>query len=181
MTSTPSIPSLVAASIYVAAIGTCIYAAVVAARCRQGQGHVQTWVGVCLLFSVLAISRFLGIEQSITEFLREHLKDSGLYDVRRSWQAPVVAVVTMIAGALGLVFAHRFVERQHGRRNHARSVAFISSCVMIVLVALRLASFHAIDSVLYGPLKLNWVIDLGSTIAVVVAAAYYARIVRQRP
>ena len=181
MTSTPSIPSLVAASIYVVAILACIYAAAVASRSRQGPVHIRTWVGVCLVFSVLALSRFLGIEQAATEFLREYMRDSGLYDVRRSWQAPVVAIVTMIAGALGLVLVHRFVERQHGRRNHARSVALIASCVMAVLVALRLASFHAVDSVLFGPLKLNWVIDLGATIAVIAAAGYYARIVRQRP
>ncbi|MFY7744441.1 MAG: hypothetical protein ACOVQY_03395 [Erythrobacter sp.] len=34
---------------------------------------------------------------------------------------------------------------------------------------------------LYGPLKLNWVIDLGATLTVLVAAAYYVRIVRVRP
>jgi len=32
-----------------------------------------------------------------------------------------------------------------------------------------------------GPIKLNWVIDLGASLAVMLAALNYARLVRARP
>jgi hypothetical protein len=43
---------------------------------------------------------------------------------------------------------------------------------------LRVISLHAIDALLYGPIKLNWVIDLGTSLIVLSAAAYYTRYTR---
>ena len=166
-----------ASSVYLFAFLACLAAAVVAARARQVPGHVRVWISIGVLFALLAASRFFGVEQGLTEALRESLKESGAYGERRSWQAPVVALLTVIAGAVGLFLAYRFAERQHGRRNHARTVGAIAALAMLGLVALRLASFHAVDALLFGPLKLNWVLDIGSTLAVIGAAIYYIRIV----
>jgi hypothetical protein len=48
-------------------------------------------------------------------------------------------------------------------------------------MALRIASLHMIDALLYGPLKLNWVIDIGGSLVVLVAAIYYVQLVHTRP
>ncbi len=51
---------------------------------------------------------------------------------------------------------------------------------MIGLMMLRIISLHMIDRLLFGPLKLNWVFDIGSTLAVLAAALYYIAIVSGR-
>jgi hypothetical protein len=49
------------------------------------------------------------------------------------------------------------------------------------MTALRLASLHAVDALLYSPVKLNWVIDLGASLVVMLSAIGYIRLVRARP
>ena len=46
---------------------------------------------------------------------------------------------------------------------------------MIGLVALRLVSFHATDALLYAPLRLNWVLDIGLTLIVAGSAWAFIR------
>ena len=45
---------------------------------------------------------------------------------------------------------------------------------------LRLISLSPVDALLYGPIKLNWIVDLGLGLSVVVSALAYVRIVGSR-
>jgi hypothetical protein len=54
----------------------------------------------------------------------------------------------------------------HGRRNMALFVAFAALATMVMLLGLRTVSLHQIDVLLYGPTKLNWVIDIGASLTV---------------
>jgi hypothetical protein len=49
---------------------------------------------------------------------------------------------------------------------------------MIGLIILRLISLHALDQLLFGSLKLNWVGDLGAAAAVFGSALYYILLLR---
>ena len=91
-----------------------------------------------------------------------------------------------MAGALaasfliGLYAAYTVAQRIHGRRNIAVGVAATASGVMMVTIAMRIISLHAMDRLLYGPLKLNWIGDVGSSFFVIAAAIYYVMLVTGR-
>jgi len=75
----------------------------------------------------------------------------------------------------------RWARNLRGRRNVARLAGVLAAAAMVFLIALRLASLHMVDALLYGSAKLNWVIDIGASFVVLVAATYYALVVRARP
>ena len=49
---------------------------------------------------------------------------------------------------------------------------------MIGVMVLRTISFSALDKLLYGPFKLNWVGDIGAALLVLGAAVFYLRLAR---
>jgi hypothetical protein len=61
---------------------------------------------------------------------------------------------------------------------HDQHFALLSK---LFLLAFRLTSCHAIDALMSGSIKLNWVIDIGAEVAVQVAATQQAWILRERP
>jgi hypothetical protein len=44
---------------------------------------------------------------------------------------------------------------------------------MVLVMGLRVISYSPLDRLLYGPLKLNWVGDIGAAAVVLGAAGYY--------
>ena len=132
---------------------------------------------MALLFAALAVMRLYGVEEALRDNMRFALYLDGLYDERRSYQRPVAAAVVGLIG-LGLLFWIYTVFRAlRGRRNVAVMVACVSGFTMIGLVILRLISLSPVDALLYGPVKLNWFVDLGSSLLVLASAGYYARLV----
>jgi len=159
----------------------CLAAAATALRQRQGSGHLRTWLMLALFFAVLIALRLVNAEEWLRAILRDYLRISGHYGDRRSLQAPLVVVILTIAG-VGAIFAlQRWTRNLRGRRNVARLAGVLAAAAMVCLMALRIASLHMIDALLFGPLKLNWVIDIGVSLMVLVAAIYYVQLVRTRP
>ena len=93
-------------------------------------------------------------------------------------QALIVSVVICVMGALGFTWIYRARTLVKGRRNIATLIAQASGGAMLVLVVLRLISLHAIDRVLYGTFKINWIGDVGTSLLVLAAAAYYVNLFR---
>lgn len=176
-----SILSVAAAAVYAVVAVTCVIGTGTAVTNRQPIWHRNAWVALALLFIVLLCMRGLGIEEWARGILREGLRSDGAYAERRGVQGMVVAAVLASVGAAGGWWFYRASQRLRGRRNVAVMVALASGAAMIFLVLLRLISLHAVDSLLYGPLKLNWVGDIGSCLIVVFAAIYYVKLVRARP
>lgn len=56
-----------------------------------------------------------------------------------------------------------------------------SVVAMVMLLSLRIISMHQIDQLLYGPIKLNWLIDIGASLLAMGAEAIYIRVVIRRP
>lgn len=176
-----SMLSLAASGLYGFVMLACMVAAVTARQYRQGAGHAWTWAALALLFALLMAVRLGGVEEWVRAALREGLRADGGYGDRRKFQAPVAAAILVVSSLGILAFLYRATRNLAGRRNMARLVAVLAALVMLFLIALRMASLHAIDALLYGAIKLNWVIDIGASVITIVAAIYYARLVRRYP
>jgi hypothetical protein len=181
MTFVPSILSLIASSIYGLVLLSCIVAAVTAKDLRQPPSHMRTWLILAAFFLALAILRVLAVEEWLRDSLRAWLRESGSYRDRRSFQAPLAAALVCILAAAGGWYLYRLMRGLRGRRNVIQAICLMAVLAMLFLISLRLISFHAIDVLLYGPLKLNWVVDLGASLVVLGGAIQYVRVVRGRP
>lgn len=177
----PSLLSLSAACFYSIVFIASLLAAGTASQRRQPPRHWSAWVVIAVVFALLAIIRVAGIEELLRDMLREALRADSAYADRRAIQRPLAAAALVAITALAGFMLWRQARGKKGRRNVALLVANGSALVMALLLALRIISLHQVDSLLYGPLKLNWMIDLGASALVLASAAYYVRLVRQRP
>jgi hypothetical protein len=181
MSSNLSALSLLAVSLYSLVALTALAAAGSALGHRQAGWHVRIWILIGALFVALAVLRGFGLEDLWQNELRSSLRAEGAYKDRRDFQRPLAAGVVALAGMWAFFLAYRGFSRVRGRRNVAAMIAVASAFIMTALVALRLISLHPVDALLYGPIKLNWIIDIGSSLVVLGAAGYYFNVVRQRP
>jgi hypothetical protein len=181
MTPVPSILSLSASSIYGLVLLACIAAAVTAKGQRQPPAHVRLWLLLAVFFFALAVLRVFAVEEWLRDSLRAWLRESGSYRYRRAIQAPLAAGLVCILAAAAGWYLFAWARRLRGRRNVIQAICLLAALVMLFLIPLRLTSFHAVDTLLYGPLKLNWVLDLGASLAVLGGAVQYIRVVRARP
>jgi len=173
----PSTFSLIAACFYAAVAASCLLALASAIRRRQARWHVSGWSAIALLFVALALMRVFAVEDLLREELRSMLRGQGAYDDRHEFQGPIIAALCVTAAFLGGFWAYRTSRTISGRRNIAAVIAVACGGVLIFLNLLRIVSLHSVDQLLYGPLKLNWVIDLGASAVVLACAVYYWRVV----
>lgn len=176
----PSILSTAASGLYACVAAACLAAAISARVLRQPPGHFWTWLLLALFFAALIALRLFDTEEMVRSSLREALRAEGSYRERRSFQKPIVALILAIAGIGGLLLMYRLSRNIRGRRNIARVVAMAAAIVMLLLMTLRMVSLHAVDALLYGPAKFNWLVDIGASFTVVLAGLYYARLIRRR-
>ena len=180
MPEAPSLLSLSAAGIYVFVVGMCAATCLAARSRRQQRWHAQAWLFAALFFAALIAARLLNLEDVVRGDLRDWLRAEGALAERRVWQGYAIAIAISFLAAAGMYALYWVSQRISGRRNIAVALALASCGAMAVLVALRVISLHAMDSLLFGPLKLNWFADLGITAVVFGCAAYYTARVRSR-
>ena len=179
MPDSPSMLSIVAAVLYGFVVAACLAAAAQSHAHHQQPWHAKTWGVIALLFAALIVSRLLNIEEIVRADLRDWLRTEDMLDGRRVWQRWLIAGAIFIVASAGLFAAYRIIGRVTGRRNISVAIAAGCSGIMLCVIALRLISLHAMDRLLYGPLKLNWVGDIGTSAAIIVVAAYYVWVIRQ--
>lgn len=180
MIQEPSILSLAAAGLYVIVIVACAAATGSARKTRQAPWHFWTWGLLAVLFAILLAARLTGIEEALRDASRLALRSEGTYDARRGTQSLVVAVIIMGGGVMALYLFYRAVTGSLRRRDITVKLAIAAGLAMAGLVTLRMISLHAIDRILYGSLKINWVADVGASALVIAAAAYYVWLLRFR-
>ena len=163
--------SAAAAAFYLVVAALCL----LAARAQSGLPKVgAVWLAIAMLFLLLAGSRAFGLEESLRGAMRSWLQATGEYGGRRSLQALFAALLVGMGGlaTIGLLTARR--GNSSGPDPRGIGFASYAAAAMIGLVGLRLISLHAVDALLYGPLHLNWLIDMGAS-AVVAACAWTSR------
>lgn len=176
----PSVISLLAACLYIAVVVACIFARSTAVGQRQVSWHAHAWTGIALLFLVMAVLRVVSAEDLLREELRDLLRGAGAYEDRRKVQGPIVALILLIGAFVSGLWVFNVTRKIRGRRNIATAIAIGGACLLLTLYLLRIVSLHALDALLYGPLKFNWVIDIGATAVVLACSIYYRRVVTGR-
>lgn len=169
----PSGFSLAAACLYIiVALG----ASLTGTRAVQHRGvswHRWLWVMIALIFIGLAMMRVFAVEDWLRNSMRSVLHTEEAYADRRSLQRPLVAALLLMVLAVGAALLSILSKGVGGRRNIAVVGALGCTGAMIVLAALRLISLHSVDALLFGPLKVNWFLDLGLSIAVLACTWRY--------
>jgi len=170
----PSALSLGASALYVlVAIASAL--AFREARTRgDREWQARAFAGLCVLFLLLAASRITGAEEWLRDSLRTWLRSQDRYRERREVQSLAGAAVIVAGAAISSAWFYRTVRNRRSRRGIAAMIALGSGGGMILLIILRMISFHPIDRLLYG-FKFNWVIDIGTSLAVLGAALYCIR------
>lgn len=177
----PSIFSLAAAAFYGLVVVAALFAGRIAHAHRQQAWHVRCWLSVAALFVLLIILRVFDLEEIMRTDLRVLLAAEGLSQGRRAYQGIIIATLIALFAAAGLSLAYWVSQRISGRRNIAVALAGAGCVAMLTLILFRVISLHALDSLLFGPLKLNWFGDLGITFATLGSALFYAHHVRRIP
>jgi len=158
--------SPIAAFAYLATSGLALVAAVRAPAIRR-MVSVRNWVAVALIFVLLAIWRLDDGEALVQGVVRNWTRNRGIYDDRYSFQIPVTLGSILAVAAL-IWLAGRLSDAGHSGK------ALCTALVMAVFTAVRATSLHAVDAFLYasfGPVHVNYVIDLGLTAVVAAFAA----------
>lgn len=174
MSEGPTALSLAAAGLYAFVAFACVLAAHTARSARQPRWHLRTWSLLAVLFVAMIAMRVTMVEEIMRDAARAALRAESAYQSRRELQTVMLAVVAVCGGALGLWLAYRAFTGSRRRRDVAVKVAIAGGLAFGALMLLRLISLHVVDRALYGPLKLNWVGDIGASLIVLGAAAYYA-------
>lgn len=146
-----------------------------AARNALSHGSRRFWIAGGVFFAVLALVRGSGLENALAEALRLRLYQDGVYESRRDFQRPLAAGAVVVISAAFYLFYLKRPRPRAGVRGWARYWAMIGMTVMLGVIALRLISFHDLDRLLYGPVRMNWVLDIGSTVLVAWAAVRFGR------
>jgi hypothetical protein len=132
------------------------------------------WIGLTLLFVVLAISKQLDLQSWLASTGRAIARSEDWYERRRIVQA--IFIIAVAAGGLVVLPALAWLTRRTWRTT---GLALVGGTFLITFILIRAASLHHIDQLLGWKVlgvRLNWVLEI-SGIACVVIGAFNA----QRP
>lgn len=178
VSSSTTMLSFAAAALYAVIVLACMVAALSARSEKQLPTHARIWAVLAALFMVLIVLRVFNIEELLRAELRSASRESDAYDAREGLQLPITIGVVVIFGFAAFAWVFRSLRAMQGRRSVALVAAEMGALAMMILIVLRMVSFNALDKILYGPLKLNWVGDLGAALMVGGGAVAYTLIVR---
>ncbi|MCK0127199.1 hypothetical protein [Erythrobacter sp. F6033] len=180
MPAGPTWLGLFAAGVYAVVIAAVIFAAISAITFKQRTADILVWLGIALMFVALIGLRIFDVENLVRDELRTIIIGDGLYDDRRDYQRWIAAIVLLLSSLVGIFAFVKRMRGNHGRRELTITIGIGACAAMVLLIVLRLISLHSIDALLYGPVKLNWIGDLGLSVLVAASALYYVKLVRSR-
>lgn len=170
----PSYLSVTAGFLYCAVAVLCWLAARGARHGGQPMRAIWHWRACFSLFILLALSRWLAVEEWLRQFLRLQFGAHSAYADRQIYQLPL-AFAVMAATAWLIWWRGR--PRQAGVAAPANRHILQAQRAIIgmgMLICLRVLSWHQTDLLLHG-LRLNWVIDPALSIWVGWSAWQYRR------
>ncbi len=178
MQTGPSSLSLIAAALYILVALSCMVAGGAAATRRQPWTVTTQWWLIAGLFLAMALARYFDMEHTLRQNMRGVLLADGAYEMRREYQRPVAALVVVLGSGLAFWLVYKIAQARASRRILALRAARMAALSLVTLVVLRIVSLHPVDGLLYGPLKLNWIIDIGASVLIMGAAAFFAALLR---
>jgi hypothetical protein len=178
MQTGPSSLSLAASALYILVALSCLVAGTSAAARRQPFTVLAQWGLIAVLFLAMAFARCFDIEHALRQDMRGVLMADGAYEMRREYQRPAAALVVVLSSALAFWLVYKIAQGIGKRRVLAVCVARMAALSLVTLVVLRIVSLHPVDGLLYGPLKLNWIIDIGASMVIMAAAVYFVALLK---
>ncbi|MEP0189041.1 MAG: hypothetical protein ABJ311_10245 [Erythrobacter sp.] len=178
VSSSTTMLSFAAAALYAVVVLACMVAALSARGEQQLPVHARVWAVLAAFFVILVVLRIFNIEELLRAELRSASRESEVYGEREGLQLPITIGVVVIFGFAAFAWVFRSLRKMQGRRSVALVSAEVGALAMLILIVLRMVSFNVLDKILYGPLKLNWVVDLGAALLVGGGAVVYTLIVR---
>lgn len=153
-----------------AAAGSCAILSIGPRKTASKAPFGKVWLFAAVAFAGFGVLGLSGLETALQDALRNQLLLDGDYAVRREFQTPATVVALLaIAASFGLVFWRLHSEPQQQRFAPHR-VAILAVMAIAGVSVLRLISLHAVDALLYGPLKLNWAVELGAPVFAIAAS-----------
>lgn len=174
-----TVASLIGVLLYSVTAACCLFAVQNARNYHASAMQTANWLAIAAVFVGLIALRGFLIEDWIEQTIRQLIRDTGGYNERRRYQA-VIAIVMSGLALVVLFVGYRSFVRVRCRSDMILFFANAACVAMIGLIAFRMLSLHAVDRVLYD-FKVNWVIDIGTTIVVAGCAVVFARSVKSQP
>ena len=159
--------------LYVGAIAASTSAWRQASKYHRPPRERRIWLYIAGFFLAILIWRALGLEDLVRNTLRAWLRGDGDYDRRRTLQAPFVAVTIPVAVAACSYLVWKIMNGWRDALQSCIRLAWLAIAAMLGMIAARLISFHALDSLLYGGPHFNWLVDPGATLLSMYAAWRY--------
>jgi hypothetical protein len=141
-------------------IGGLLYVVVAALAIGAGRRHSGRWSTIAIIFTLLAVWRFLDGEHALHEWAVKDLRSAAYYQMRRNFQMPLIIAVV----ALSMAFF--WVEARKAHRTIQVQRAWLATLGLCLLAAVRAISWHYTDVLIFasiGPVHLNHVLDIGLT------------------
>lgn len=128
----------------------------------------------------LSAQRFLSLEDALRGQMRLAMARMELLEARSAFQAPVV----MLIGILGIALIWLVLKSPRLRRGTILEMTMVAGKLalagLFVLLSLRIVSLHAVDTILFtrflGPIRLNWILDIGLATLLAGAAVRFASV-----
>lgn len=130
------------------------------------------------LFIALVGLRLFDLEEVFRTELRSLVRIQEGYADRREWQSALIAIIAGISAIAAFFGFYRAAKIVRGRRDAVIAIALGGAAMMLLLILVRLVSLHSVDQLLYGPLKINWVVDLGLSASIFSLSIYYGFLIR---
>jgi hypothetical protein len=149
-------------------------ASVAPAEADNQRDLVKLWSLVTAAMLLLGINKQLDLQTLFTEVARDLAHSQGWYEQRRVYQRLFVAGIGLVgmAGTLAIGWVLRKVLRRV-------LGAVIGLGVIVSFVVIRAASFHNVDELISrGTIKLNWVLELGGILMIIVSAYRSGAVIR---
>ncbi len=127
---------------------------------------VTFWALVVAVMVLLGVNKQLDLQTWFTEVARDLAKRDGWYEARRRYQVVFIAAIALLGAASTLAIALAL------RRVITRVLLAVCGLgALATFVVIRAASFHHVDVLLgRGPVRLNWVLELGGIACVALSA-----------
>lgn len=170
--------SLLGAAIYLCVALACLVALRVGHRRSAPTREWRIWALAACAFAVLAAMRMLAAEDHLRAMLRASLDLADARAARRAIQLPLALAAFVIALMATVPLVRRIAVVGWASPRAARDWVALAMIGMAGLVGVRVISLHATDALLFspmiGPLRLNWLLDLGFAGITMLAALRYA-------